>query len=669
MPSRRIWTSWLPWALLAGLLAACGGLSWPGAQPTTPPAAATAAANDTTPPQVTPEPPGTNPVFYGRQGCGPVTLTLAVTAHDDSGQVAVAVKYWLVNAQGQTSAPQVAPLQPQGNDRYAVTLAPAAQAQAFLQGQEGTLAFQFIANDAAGNQTLVPATAPTRGTVPLKPCNQGAAVPSPSARPPASGAQVRITQVSLTPQRAFYGRQCTATEPGEFTLAVQVDRPQDVQQVVVYFEYGHRAAGQPQLRQALLLSEQGNGRYRVAVGVADYLAASDTYDTLYYQVVAFLHDGRTVSSPVQTAELRNCTPPAAGNPPSTGPIIIDDVRSGEDPLYYGQGCGAGQPIQTQITASIEPREAVEWATLYFGWTPNPQGLPVVRFPIPMYQLGIGDFAADIDTTPFDGVVSGDGYLMIEIEVKGKDGQMYYTTHPVIVAQVKECATYVVQPTIHFFRSEHANDTVGAGEQIYLSWDTENALCGVYLNGQLVTEDASFYPVEVAQTPGAVLTYTLEAYNGDCGAMPDVATATVQVTVADAIVGPPLQGCLGSESLTVGPNLPQVDMDVDCDGVDDLRFSWSLDILAGREMVSVVTLNAAQVADGWAGAGPQDCRTTVAQAAQSGQDVSWTELVTGLTVCYVTGTDQAGVLTVDVLDPQASGDYTVQYTYQTEFVNP
>ncbi len=683
---RHRWKVWWTLLLGAGLLLACNGVSARPEGGTTPPPppntgapnAAAARGVDTTPPQLIPDANAPHPstIFYGRQGCGPVTLTLGVTARDDSGQVAVAVKYWLSNAQGQTTTPKVVPMQPQGQGRYTVTLPLSSEAQAFLQGQPGTVSYQFIANDAAGNQTVAPQNSTAQGSVSLKPCTQGAAVPPATQKPPSSGSanqgqpQVRFTHVGHAPARVFYGRQCTASEPGAFVVEAQVDRPQDVQQVVMYFEYGQANAGQPPLQQALLLFEQGNGRYQVTFDVASVLDEAANYDTIYYQVVATLNDGRTISSAVKTVEIRKCARSAQGNPSSSGPILIDNVQAGLDPLYYGPACGPNDPQTVQVTATIDPLDAVASATLFYGWSPDPQQAPMTYQAVPMYLLGIGDYAADLDTRVFNNAYTGDGYLVVTIEVEGKDGQTYYTPHPVVVAQLKECVAQVPPPTIVFFRSEHANDTVAVGEQIYLSWETENATCGVYLDGQWVEESVSYYPAAFAQMPGSVILFTLEARGGDCSGTPEVATAQVWITVEDlATEPPPVVGCVGGDQLIVGPETPQVNADVDCDGMDDVGFVWYYHANHDREIVAVVGLNGTAVFGGLPELSATECRDLIANAMQTGLDVSESEIATGVAVCYITGTDQAGMLVVDAVDMLGSSTYSVRYSFTTEFANP
>jgi hypothetical protein len=144
----------------------------------------------------------------------------------------------------------------------------------------------------------------------------------------------------------------------------------------------------------------------------------------------------------------------------------------------------------------------------------------------MSQLGIGDYAGDVDVGQIaPGVLSSsDGRLRFWIEVIGKNGasaigndhevEIWYCTQPVLGPPP------VPDPVILFFDGDAG---VNAGDAIFLEWGVSDAPCGVTLNGTPVSEfDSTFYDTTAADA-NSTITFILEASGGEDCTNPIVVT--------------------------------------------------------------------------------------------------------------------------------------------------
>ncbi len=225
------------------------------------------------------------------------------------------------------------------------------------------------------------------------------------------------------------------------------------------------------------------------------------------------------------------TSPSIGvlNPPSQPPasqsLTISNVQVNPSTVYYG-ACVGGEPTSLQVQATLDPLDQVQSATVRYGFIPQVNMFPQTEYTASMYQLGIGDYAADIDAAAtFAGQSLGDGYLLFVVEATDKQGQTI--TSNSVMADLRECTLQVyTPPTINYFKGP---DKVQEGGAVYLQWDVSDANCGVFLDGTQVNASGDDQYIVISGIAPTTLTHTLTARGGDCN-NPTEVSQTVQILV-------------------------------------------------------------------------------------------------------------------------------------------
>ncbi len=640
----------------------------------------------------------TQTVYYNEQGCGPDSLSLSVSVSDDSGLIKeVGVQYRVVSGTA-AGAWQKSTLNFDGAGKFSGSINVASQANTTLNGADGTLVYQVYAMDTAGNFQTEPAGAvgsldvkvcvsgkASSGSINPPPAGNASAPPPPSnnagsnsppannppsgnannnnnnagANAPSAGGDTTpptITNVQDNGPVYYDGNSCGSTS---LTLTARVtDNASSVTRVYVRYAFRNSSTGAGSNFIEKDMQSAGGGNYSLALDMTSEASAllNGADGVFEYQIMA--GDGQNNWQTYPDAnqpggghpagiEVRYCGS-AVGQPPqapSSQPLTVSNVQPYPDTVYYGS-CTSGEATVLQLQAAIEPLDQVQSAVARFGFIPQANMAPSMDYSASMYQLGIGDYAADIDVAAtFTGQSFGDGFLVFVVEATNLQGQT--TTSTGVMAALRECVSQTAPPVINFFTGPSAN--LSPGDSYTLQWDTSNANCGVELDGFSVNpSDSTSYGTDPNDNSWQAWTHTLTARGGDCNNPAEI-SEVVQITVE------PVQS--GSVSKGGGLVYNNSSLDLGDGNGDDIVFSHTS---SGTEIYSVW---GAQLAV-WYGGLPtvSDCRSYIDAGAYTSVTI-----VSDDVVCYKTGSGNYGVLKIKgmFLDLNDSSNSNVDVSYETE----
>ncbi|MBT3337573.1 MAG: hypothetical protein HN855_13345 [Anaerolineae bacterium] len=175
-----------------------------------------------------------------------------------------------------------------------------------------------------------------------------------------------------------------------------------------------------------------------------------------------------------------------------------------------------------VQATLDPLDKVTSATIYYAYT-GPSGT-YGNYSADMYQLGIGDHAADIDVgLEADFPLGGDdGTLEVYIHAVDKDGNTVDSNW--LSIPVKYCGDMVGQPpsgdvpSISYFTGP-ASAT--AGNTITLEWEVLNS-CKVFLDGDDTNLGMGVYSYKIPTNwGGQSYRHTLTAWGNSCDSSSEV----------------------------------------------------------------------------------------------------------------------------------------------------
>ncbi len=380
-----------------------------------------------------------------------------------------------------------------------------------------------------GAQATVAPSVPTQrtpsGGLPATPTQ------APSSPAGASGAQAgtppRIANVRST-DKGYYQNGCGNTT---LTFSADVsDAEGDVARVwVTYRLMTLEAPGVGSMQWYQMdLQPQGGGHYE---GVLDLTRQGPSelqgYNgTLEYQIYAQDNAGNLTIEPdgyVYGAEALACQQQAGGQ------LSVSNITlypQGE--VYYGQ-CGSEETM-LNIQATLEPMDKISVAEVHYAYSnaTDFQG----GYTVTMYQLGIGDFAADINVGAEANAVlnGGDGQIEYYIHAETTDGQVLETnwaSFPVHACQGVAVGNPPIAsfPTIHNFTGP---DYVAPGDAVVLEWEVQDA-CKVFLDGHEVNAIDTYIYTVPSNEGDTTYTHTLAAWGSSCdNTTEQTATVTVQV---------------------------------------------------------------------------------------------------------------------------------------------
>ena len=349
--------------------------------------------------------------------------------------------------------------------------------------------------------------------------------PTPTGRPTQASAASDstapvISNVNTSATKVYYQKGCGPTMVTIYADAT--DNSGTLSQVWVNYQYLSFSAGigGNQWYQANMTSTGGK-QYQVTIDVTKHangeLKGND--GTMQYQIFAMDAAGNIQTEPngfVYGVEVWPCggqaQPPGGAK---AGSISISNIQFYPlNGVYYGP-C-TNEPISLNVQATIDPLDQISSATIYYGYSSAAGTWG--NYSTPMYQLGIGDYAGDIDAGTEAPNVMGtdDGAIDFYIQVVDKNGKT--TDTPMMSMSLFYCGGGIVgqppvapEPDIHYFLGPVS---AAPGDMILLEWEVWDA-CKVFLdNNEVISMDTYAYFVDPNES-NAVYTHFLTAWGSTC----------------------------------------------------------------------------------------------------------------------------------------------------------
>jgi hypothetical protein len=387
--------------------------------------------------------------------------------------------------------------------------------------------------------TPVSASAQITPTPPATPTGQPTqAANSNDLVPPA------INNVSASGTQVYSQRGCGTTTV-TFTADV-TDNSNQIAQVWMNYQFlGHGAGiGGNQWFQENLYSARGL-RYTATIDASQNAnrELQGNAGTLQYQIFAMDAAGNIRTEPdgyVYGVEVLPCSTQgnSSSGSNSAGISISNIVLYPDTSVYYGP-CTT-EETGLNVQATIDPLAEIASATVHYGYSSQTGFYD--NYTSSMYQLGIGDYAGDIDAGSEAPPVLGtdDGSIEFYISVVDKNGQ---TTDSVMLwIDLKYCQGGVLgpppqgatEPDIRYFTGPAS---ANAGDLVLLEWDVWDA-CKVFLDGVEVQPQESYVYGVPANASDTFNTHVLSAWGASCDNSSEKwVQHEVQITGAGGIANP------------------------------------------------------------------------------------------------------------------------------------
>ncbi len=422
--------------------------------------------------------------------------------------------------------------------------------------------------------------------------------PTPTGRPTqAASASDKtapvISNVNTSATKVYYQNGC-----GPTAVTIYADASDDsgnLAQVWVNYQYLSYSAGigGNQWYQANMASTGGK-QYQVTIDVTAYangeLKGND--GTMQYQIFAMDAAGNIQTEPdgfVYGVEVWPCGggAQAPGGAPSGAPggassssISITNIQLyPKTEVYYGP-C-VNEITNLNVQATIDPLDQIASATIYYGYSSAAGSWG--NYSTPMYQLGIGDYAGDIDAGAEAPNVMGmdDGAIDFYIQVVDKNGMK--TDTPLMSMSLFYCSGGVVgqppvapEPDIRYFLGPVS---AAPGDMILLEWEVWDA-CKVFLdNVEVNATDTHSYFVDPNEG-NALYTHFLTAWGASCDNTSEKWTQVDIQIIPSGAGNNPGGGAGGTVTFTNNSSHPVVELLIDG---QDVILSEAQTIMIGHSL--------------------------------------------------------------------------------------
>ena len=248
-------------------------------------------------------------------------------------------------------------------------------------------------------------------------------------------------------------------------------------------------------------------------------------------------DGQSQRPTPTTIPTKSAPTAGANSAPQSQSLSLDNLNFfPSNTVYYGN-CSAGEETSLHVETAVSPLDQVKEVLLWFDIS-DPTGIAYTGS-VSMWQLGIGDYAGDIDIgqIALNAMVDRDGSVTFWVEVVDKNNASIHSN--AYSASIWYCGGGVLGPPpedvalLSFKGPMSAN----AGDMIMLEWEVLNA-CKVFLNGDEVATHVGSYDYAIpSHWGGQDYRFTLTAWGNSCdnssevSANHDMWVETIQTTVS------------------------------------------------------------------------------------------------------------------------------------------
>ena len=218
--------------------------------------------------------------------------------------------------------------------------------------------------------------------------------------------------------------------------------------------------------------------------------------------------------------------------PQSASLSVDNLNfSPSNTVYYGN-CSNGEQTLVHVEAVVSPLDQVKEVLLWFDIS-DPTGI-VYSGSVTMWQLGVGDYAGDIDIGQLapNTMADRDGSVTFWVEVVDKNNASIHSN--AYSASIWYCSGGILGPPpsgdvdLRYFVGP-ASKT--AGETVLLEWEVWDA-CKVFLDGvEVLHIDTSAYTIP-SNEGNTTYIHTLVAWGASCDNSSEK-TAQVSITVSAA----------------------------------------------------------------------------------------------------------------------------------------
>ncbi len=266
-------------------------------------------------------------------------------------------------------------------------------------------------------------------------------------------------------------------------------------------------------------------------------AAENTAIAKTVQAVSAGGNNNATATPRPTQSSQNGVQPVSGNQdnrptPTTIPTkpaptakanqapVHQDLQIGyvnyapSNTVYYGN-CFNGEETSLHVESSVSPLDDIKEVLLWFDMS-DPTGIVSSSY-VTMWQLGIGDYAGDIDIGSIapNTMNGNDGSITFWLEVVDKNNASIHSNAYSI--SIWNCSGGVLgappggeADIVSFF----GPNTATAGDTISLQWDVLNA-CKVFLDGNEVNATDSYTYFVPSNEGDTTYTHNLAAWGASC----------------------------------------------------------------------------------------------------------------------------------------------------------
>ncbi len=377
-----------------------------------------------------------------------------------------------------------------------------------------------------------PTTTPVASFTPSPTNDSATATPAPTGQNESNGQAAADTTapvfstVDASDALVYYnGDSCGRTA---VTIQATITDDVGVEQVWVNYRFMGDAGG-GDWRQ-MNLTAVGNNRYEATIDAAQMVGneLQGEDGVMQYQVFAEDAAGNGNSMPQghpYGVELVSCS--VLGDPPQPSSLSFSSIiHVPTMGIFYGQ-CN-NDPTLLNVQAGIDPLDQIASAQILYHYE-NALGVSPT-YTVDMFQLGIGEYAGDIDTAvkAADTMGTEDGVLSYFVRAIDNNGGILDSSQ--IDVLLYHCVPLELPPAIQLPMIEYFDESmvVNPGDTVFIEWNVIDA-CKVFLDDVEVNSRGTHVYAIPNNQAALIYDHILTAWGSTCDSNTQVeASVTIQI---------------------------------------------------------------------------------------------------------------------------------------------